>query len=121
MLGSIVQAVVTVTVVFVLAEIAKRWSTLAAAVAALPLMTMLLVAKLAYDGMEKGGGVAKANEFATKFFILFWPGLLFFIVLPVGQRLGLPFWAAFALAVIATFAATWGAIVLMKSLGVKVE
>jgi hypothetical protein len=120
MLGSLVQAVVTVTVVFALAEIAKRWSTLAAAVAALPLMTMLLVAKLAYDGIEKGGGIAKANEFAGKFFILVWPGLLFFIALPVAQKLGLPFWWSFGLAVVITFAATWGAIVLMKSLGMKV-
>ena len=120
MLATILKALGTAAVVLVISEIAKRWTALGAAIAALPLMTMLIVANLALDASDKGG-VAKANEFATSFFVLFWPGLLFFIVLPVGQKLGMPFWWAFALAVIATFAATWGAIVLMKSLGMKVE
>jgi len=120
MLTTILKALGTAAVVLVISEIAKRWTALGAAIAALPLMTMLIVANLALDASDKGG-VAKANEFATSFFVLFWPGLLFFIVLPVGQKLGMPFWWAFALAVISTFVATWGAIVLMKSLGMKTE
>jgi hypothetical protein len=120
MFANLVQALVTVGVVFALSEIGKRWTVLGAAVAALPLMTMLVVAKIAYDSSQ-GGGIAKANEFATSFFYLFWPGLLFFIVLPVLQKLGVPFWWAFGAAVVTTFAATWGVIVLLKSFGVKVN
>ena len=120
-LGTILKALGIAALVVVISEIAKRWTALAAAIAALPLMTMYIVAFIALDSVEKGGGIAKANEFATSFFYLFWPGLLFFIVLPVAQRLGAPFWWAFALAVVTTFAATWGAIVMLKSMGVKIE
>ena len=118
MLMTVLKALGTAAVVLVLSEVAKRWTFLAAAVAALPLMTMLVVANIALD--TKGGGVAKANEFAMAFFYLFWPGLLFFILLPLAQRIGIPFWWSFAIAVAGTFAATWGAIVLLKALGVKV-
>jgi hypothetical protein len=119
MLMTILKALGTAAVVIIISEIAKRWSFLAAAVAALPLMTMLVVANVALDA--KDGGIAKANEFAMNFFYLFWPGLLFFIILPLAQKVGVPFWWAFALAVVATFGATWGAIVLLKSMGVKVS
>jgi hypothetical protein len=120
MLMTILKALGTAAVVLILSEIAKRWTFLAAAVAALPLMTMLVVANLALD-FKNGGGIAKANEFAMAFFYLFWPGLLFFIVLPVAQKLGVSFWWSFALAVIVTFGATWGVIVALKALGVKVS
>jgi hypothetical protein len=119
MLMTILKALGTAAVVLILSEIAKRYTFLAAAIAALPLMTMLVVANVALD--QKTGGVAKANEFAMSFFYLFWPGLLFFILLPIGQRIGIPFWWSFVIAVIATFAATWGAIVLLKAIGVKVD
>ena len=121
MLATILKALGTAAVVLIVSEIAKKWTVLAAAIAALPLMTMLVVANIAFDGEAKGGGIAKANEFAMSFFYLFWPGLLFFIVLPLAQRIGIPFWWSFALAVVTTFAATWGAIVLLKSFGVKME
>ena len=118
MLMTILKALGTAAVVLIISEIAKRWTFLAAAVAALPLMTMLVVANIALD--QKGGGVAKANEFAAAFFYLFWPGLVFFILLPLAQRIGIPFWWSFAIAVIATFGVTWGAIVVLKAIGVKV-
>jgi hypothetical protein len=117
---TIAKALGTAAVVLIVGEIAKRWTAVAAAIAALPLMTMLVVANIALD-KGTGGGIAKANEFAMSFFYLFWPGLLFFIVLPVAQKFGVPFWWAFGIAVIATFAATAGAIVMLKSFGVKVD
>jgi hypothetical protein len=121
MLGSALQAVATVVVVFAISEIGKRWSTLGAAIAALPLATMLVVAKIAYDGVEKGGGIEKANEFVLKFFYLFWPGLLFVIVLPIAQKLGLPFWWSLAIAITATLIGTWGWILLLEAFGVKMK
>jgi hypothetical protein len=120
MLATILKALGTAAVVLIVSEIAKKWTVLAAAIAALPLMTMLVVANIALD-KSGGGGIAKANEFAMSFFYLFWPGLLFFIALPLLQKVGVPFWVAFGIAVVATFAATWGAIVLLKSLGVKLQ
>ncbi len=115
---TLLKGVGTAAVVILISEIAKRWSGIAAAIAALPLMTMLVVANLALD---KAGGIDKANQFAMNFFYLFWPGLLFFIILPVAQKLGAPFWVAFGVGVVATLGVTWGAIVALKAWGVKVD
>ena len=121
MFGAILKALGTAAVVLIVSEIAKKWTALAAAIAALPLMTMLVVANIAFDGEAKGGGIAKASDFVSKFFYLFWPGLLFPVIIMAGQRMGVPFWWAFGLAVFATFAGTWGWIVMLKSFGVNLD
>jgi hypothetical protein len=113
MLATILKALATAAFITVLSEIAKRSTWLAAALVALPLATMLTVAVTATSD------IAKANQFAASTFFLFWPGLVFFIALPVGQKLGLQFWPAFALAVVLTFATTWGFTVLLRSFGMK--
>src|SRR6185295_16262234 len=105
-LSALGKAVLTAAFIVVLSEIAKRSTWLAAALVALPLATMMTVAIIATDA-DKGGPVI-ANAFAAKTFILFWPGLVFFVLLLGVQRVGMPFWPAFALAVLATFASTWG-------------
>ncbi len=113
---TILKAVGTVVVVVLISEVAKRSNMLGAAIAALPLMTMLVVANLASDPKS---GVAGANAFAWSTFLLFWPGLAFFILLPVAQRFGAPFWVAFALSVAITGGATWGFIAMAKTMGLK--
>jgi hypothetical protein len=113
------KALLTAVFIAALSEIAKRSTWLAAALVALPLATMLTVALIATD-TEKGG-FAVANAFVTKTFILFWPGLAFFILLLGAQRFGVPFWPSFAVAVTATFLATWGFTVLVTSLGLKID
>jgi hypothetical protein len=119
MLATILKALGTAAFIAVLSEIAKRSTWLAAALVALPLATMLTVAFIATDS-EKGGP-AVANAFATKTFILFWPGLIFFILLLGAQKFGAPFWPAFGAAVVACFLATWGFTVFITSLGVKID
>jgi hypothetical protein len=114
MLITILKALGTAVFVVFMSEVAKRSSVLAAIVVALPLMTMLIVANTAL-----GGDIDKANQFNNSTFLLFWPGLAFFIVLPVAQKLGAPFWAAFALAIVITGLSSWGFIALYKVLGVK--
>jgi hypothetical protein len=114
MLSIILKALATAAFIAVLSEIAKRSTWLAAALVALPLATMLTVAFTATDSVEK------ANQFANSTFFLFWPGLVFFIMLPAGQQLlRLPFWWSFGLAVTLTFASTWGFTMLLRSFGVK--
>lgn len=119
MLATILKALGTAAFIAVLSEIAKRSTWLAAALVALPLATMLTVAFIATDPVK--GGPAVANAFATKTFILFWPGLAFFILLLGAQRFGVPFWPAFIVSVLATFAATWGFTVLVTGLGMKID
>lgn len=105
-LTTVGKGAATAAFIVLLSEIAKRSTWLAAALVALPLATILTVAVIATDG-EKGGA-AVANAFALKTFMLFWPGLIFFVGLLGLQRLGLAFWPAFGLSVAACFLATWG-------------
>ncbi len=113
-MGTVLKALGTAAFIALLSEIAKRSTWLAAALVALPLATMLTVAFTA------SSDIAKANQFANSTFYLFWPGLVFFVMLPAGQQLlKLPFWWSFSLAVILTFASTWGFTVLLRSMGVK--
>ncbi|MDZ4761731.1 MAG: hypothetical protein SGJ21_11725 [Alphaproteobacteria bacterium] len=114
MIVTILKALATAGFIVLLSEIARRSTLLAAVMIGLPLATILTVAFTAGDK-----DVATANQFATSTFYLVWPGLAFFIVLPLAQRLGAPFWVAFALAVFATGVATWGFILAYKSLGIK--
>jgi len=118
MLVTILKAVGTVAVVFLISEVQKRSNTLGAAIAALPLMTMLVVFNLATDPKA---GPAQATQFANTTFLLFFPGLTFFILLPICQKFGLTFWWSFGIAVVATFAITIGAISLMRQLGMKLD
>ena len=117
MIATVLKALATAAFIAVLSEIAKRWTWLAAILVALPLATMLTVGFTAYS--KDADAIAKANQFASATFLMVWPGLAFFIVLPLAQKMGAPFWAAFSLAVVATGLASWGFIVLYKALGVK--
>lgn len=114
-LGTLGKGVATAAFVIALSEIAKRSTWLAAALVALPLATMLTVALIAIDSQK--GGAEVATSFALKTFLLFWPGLIFFIGLLGLQKLGLSFWPAFGGSVIACFVATWGFSFLLTSQG----
>lgn len=117
MIATILKALATAAFIAVLSEIARRWTWLAAILVALPLATMLTVGFTAYS--KDADAIVKANQFANSTFLMVWPGLAFFIVLPLAQKLGAPFWAAFALAMIATALATWGFTIAYRTLGVK--
>ncbi len=117
MLATLLKALATAAFIAALSEIAKRWTWLAAILVALPLATMLTVGFTAYS--KDPDAIAKSNQFANSTFLMIWPGIAFFIVLPLAQKLGAPFWAAFAFAMLATGLATWGFIILYKVLGVK--
>jgi hypothetical protein len=114
-LGTVGKGVATAAFIIALSEIAKRSTWLAAALVALPLATILTVAMIALDSQK--GGVEIATSFALKTFLLFWPGLIFFIGLLGLQKFGVAFWPAFGISVAACFLSTWGFSVLLTSQG----
>lgn len=114
-LGTMGKGVATAAFIIALSEIAKRSTWLAAALVALPLATMLTVALIAMDSEKGGTGVASA--FAMKTFLLFWPGLVFFVGLIGLQKAGMDFWPAFVLSVVGCFLSTWGFSMLLTSQG----
>ncbi|RYD90760.1 MAG: hypothetical protein EOP61_28885 [Sphingomonadales bacterium] len=115
---TILKAIGTLAVVVLISEVQKRSNVVGAAIAALPLMTMLVVFNLATDPKA---GPAQANLFANTTFLLFWPGITFFILLPVLQKFGLSFWWAFGAGVVLTFIVTFAAIAALRSFGVKID
>lgn len=117
--GLILKALGTAAFIVALSEIAKKSTWLAAVLVALPLATMMTVAITA---MQADNGVARANDFAWKTFLLVWPGLIFFVGLPVLQRfLGVPFWVAFGISAVVTLLATWGFTELLQHFGVNIK
>jgi hypothetical protein len=111
--GTLLKAVATVAFIVFASELSKRSSLLTAVMVGLPLATILIVAFRAAEP----GGVAGANAIANSTFLMFWPGLAFFVVLNVAQRFGIAFWWSFASAVIATGVLTWGCTTLYQQLG----
>jgi hypothetical protein len=110
--GTIITGVGMAVFAIVLSAIAEKNTWFASIVVALPLLTILTVFRTALKA-----GPATANAFSDATFLLFWPGLAFFIVLNVAQRFGVPFWWAFGTAVIATGLATWGCSAAYSHLG----
>ncbi len=115
MLATIGKALATAAFIVLLSEIAKRSTWLAAAMVALPLATMLTVGFIYWDTKD----ALLANRFATSTFLLVFPGLCFFAVLPIAQRFGAQFWLAFTLAALTTFAAAAAATFIYRKLGVE--
>ena len=110
----VLKALGTAAFIVALSEVARRSTLIAALMVALPLATMLTVANI-YIG---GGDARQATRFATSTFYLVAPGLTFFIVLPLAQRLGLHFWPSLILAILLTGLACWGFVAVMRRFGV---
>lgn len=115
MLATLLKALATAGFIAVLSEVAKRSTWLAAVMVALPLATMLTVGFTYWSSRDAD----LANRFAASTFLLIWPGLTFFLLLPVTQKIGIGFWPSFVISVVATFAATWGFTLILKAAGVK--
>lgn len=115
MLATILKVLVTAGFIVIVSEVAKRSTLLAALAVGLPLATMMTVGLTYFDTRDP----VLSTRLATTTFLLVWPGLLFFILLPTGQRWGLGFWPSFSIAVGATVIAYTGWIVLLRRLGVQ--
>lgn len=100
MLAIVAKAVLTAAFIIAMAELAKRSTFLAALFISLPLATALTVFWLYVDTKD----AARAGQLAWSTLLLVPPGLVFLIGLPLGIRLGLNFWASFALSAAATAA-----------------
>ena len=115
MLATIGKALATAVFIVILAEVAKRSTWLAAAMVALPLATMLTVGFIYWDTKD----AVLANRFAMSTFLLVFPGLCFFLVLPLVQRFGAHCWLAFGIAALTTFAAAAAATMIYRKIGVE--
>jgi len=97
------------------AEVAKRSSFWAAALASLPLTSLLAFVWLYLDT----GDVQKVAALAGGIFWLVLPSLLLFVLLPLLLRSGWGFWFSLAVSSTATALAYLGMIRLLAALGIR--
>src|SRR4030042_2601838 len=102
-------------ILVVVAEVAKRRTFWAAAVASLPLTSLLAFIWLYLDT----GAVQKIAGLSGSIFWLVLPSLLLFVLLPLLLRSGLGFWFSLAASSAATALAYLGMIKLLGVLGVR--
>lgn len=93
-----IKVALTALVVVAVSELARRSSVWAAALASLPLTSLLAFVWL-YLGSGDAGRVALL---AQDIFWMVLPSLVLFLLLPVLLRGGWPFWLSLALSVVAT-------------------
>ena len=98
-----------------IAEVAKRSTFWAAAVASLPLTSLLAFVWLYLDT----GDVQKIATLSGSIFWLVLPSLLLFVLLPLLLRNGLGFWFSLAASIAATALAYLGMIKLLGMLGIR--
>ena len=97
------------------AEVAKRSTFWAAAVASLPLTSLLAFVWVYLDT----GDVQKIATLSGSIFWLVLPSLLLFVLLPLLLRSGLGFWFSLAASIAATALAYLGMIKLLGMLGIR--
>ncbi len=98
-----------------IAEVAKRNTFWAAALASLPLASLLAFVWLYLDT----GDVQKIAALSGSIFWLVLPSLLLFVLLPVLLRSGWGFWASLAVSSAATVLAYLGMIRLLAAFGIR--
>lgn len=102
-------------ILVIIAEVAKRSTFWAAALASLPLTSLLAFVWLYHDT----GDVQKIAALSNGIFWLVLPSLLLFVLLPLLLRGGLGFWFSLATASAATALAYLGMVKLLDAFGIR--
>lgn len=109
------KIVLSALILVAIAEVAKRSTLWAAALASLPLVSLLAFVWLYLDT----GDVQKVAALSSGIFWLVLPSLLLFVLLPVLLRNGMGFWPSLAVSSVATALAYLGTIRLLALFGVR--
>lgn len=97
----LLKAIISGILVAAIAEISRRNTSIAALLAALPLVSLLAILWMYHDTRD----VNQISSFSLGVFWYVLPSLIFFVLLPVLLRTThLPFYLAFVLSAVATIA-----------------
>jgi len=110
------KIVLSAVVLVAVSELAKRSSFWGAALASLPLMSLLAFVWLYLDS----GEVQKVSDLSQGIFWLVLPSLVLFVALPLLLRSGVGFWLSLAISCLATAGAYFGMVKLLGVLGVRI-
>lgn len=111
----VLKIVLSAVVLVAVAEIAKRSSFWGAALASLPLTSLLAFVWLFLDS----GEVQKVAALSQGIFWLVLPSLVLFVALPLLLRIGVGFWLSLAFSCLATAVAYLGMVKLLGMFGVR--
>ena len=109
----VIKVGISALLIVAIAEIAKRSTGFAALVASLPLTSLLAFVWLQLDGTA-------ATEIATLSRQIFWlvlPSLILFLMLPVLLDRGISFWPSLGFSMLATVAAYFLMLFVLKKFG----
>ncbi|HEX7971354.1 MAG TPA: DUF3147 family protein [Thiobacillus sp.] len=109
------KVILSALILVAIAEVAKRSTFWAAALASLPLTSLLAFVWLYLDT----GDAQKVAALASGIFWLVLPSLLLFVLLPVLLRNGWGFWTSLAASSAATALAYLGMIKLLAAFGIR--
>ena len=110
------KIVFSTAILIAVAELAKRSSFWAAALASLPLTSLLAFVWLYLDT----GDIEKVAALSHGIFWLILPSLVLFIVLPLLLRYGLGFWLSLSIACLGTAAAYFGMVKILGIFGIRI-
>lgn len=111
----VLKVLVSALVIVAVAELGKRSSFWAAALASLPLTSLLAFAWMRIDGAP----AEQVAGLSTSIFWLVLPSLLLFVLFPLLLRAGLNFWTSLAASCAATAAAYAAMVALLARIGLK--
>jgi hypothetical protein len=110
------KTILSTVILVAVAELAKRSSFWAAALASLPLTSLLAFVWLYLDT----GDSEKVAALSDGIFWLILPSLVLFIVLPLLLRYGLGFWLSVGISCFATAVAYFGMVKILGVFGVQI-
>ena len=111
------KILLSAAVLVAVSEVAKRSSFWAAALASLPLTSLLAFVWLYIDT----GDVKQVMSLSNNIFWLVIPSLVLFIALPLLLRSGVNFWLSLSLASVATAISYFGMVKLLSIFGIKLD
>ena len=112
----VVKILLTAAVVVVVASIAKRNTFWAAAIASLPLTSLLAFVWLYLDT----GSAQRVADLSHGIFWLVLPSLTLFVLLPLLLRGGVDFWLSLGVSCVATAAAYFAMTWVLSRFGIRV-
>lgn len=112
----VVKVLLTAVIIVAISELGKRSTFAGSLLASLPLTSLLALLWLYAEGADK----AKLGALTTGIFWLVLPSLVFFVLLPVLLKAGLPFLAGFGIACAATVLAYFGMVAVLGRLSITI-
>ncbi len=115
MIYYIVKLLITVVLVVLVSELAKRSTLYGALLASVPLVSVLAMIWLYVDTRD----TARVAALSGSIFWLVLPSLALFVVLPVLLKAGVNFYLSMAIGIAATVFCYWLVVTYLPQLGIK--